>query len=121
MVGSCVWTTTQAACSRTTPRLDPIFLAAASYWAFLFARLSFVAVPRTSRTHCLKEHTLENTHSSRCNHEPLCRFLRRPVQMDNMQPSRIQITDLNPNLTCPLCAGYLIDATTIVECLHSCK
>ncbi|CAG06146.1 unnamed protein product, partial [Tetraodon nigroviridis] len=39
-----------------------------------------------------------------------------------MQPSRIQITDLNPNLTCPLCAGYLIDATTIVECLHSfCK
>ncbi|TWW59448.1 RING finger protein 2 DNA-binding protein Mel-18 [Takifugu flavidus] len=45
-----------------------------------------------------------------------------PVQMDNMQPSRIKITDLNPNLTCPLCAGYLIDATTIVECLHSfCK
>ncbi|TNM85547.1 hypothetical protein fugu_007818 [Takifugu bimaculatus] len=56
------------------------------------------------------------------NHDLLCRFLRRPVQMDNMQPSRIKITDLNPNLTCPLCAGYLIDATTIVECLHSfCK
>lgn len=38
-----------------------------------------------------------------------------------MQPNRIKITDLNPHLTCPLCAGYLIDATTIVECLHSCK
>lgn len=46
----------------------------------------------------------------------------RPVQMDKMQPSRIKITELNPHLTCPLCAGYLVDATTIVECLHSfCK
>ncbi|XP_063056578.1 polycomb complex protein BMI-1-A-like isoform X2 [Engraulis encrasicolus] len=35
---------------------------------------------------------------------------------------RIKITDLNPNLICPLCVGYFIDATTIVECLHSyCK
>lgn len=51
----------------------------------------------------------------------LCCFLRRSVQMDKMQPNRIKITDLNPHLTCPLCAGYLIDATTIVECLHSCK
>ncbi|XP_061079878.1 polycomb group RING finger protein 2-like isoform X1 [Conger conger] len=34
----------------------------------------------------------------------------------------IKITELNPNLTCPLCVGYFIDATTIVECLHSfCK
>lgn len=42
--------------------------------------------------------------------------------MDKMQPSRIKITELNPLLTCPLCAGYLVDATTIVECLHSfCK
>lgn len=39
-----------------------------------------------------------------------------------MQPNRIKITDLNSYLTCPLCAGYLVDATTIVECLHSfCK
>ncbi|XP_038134901.1 polycomb group RING finger protein 2-like [Cyprinodon tularosa] len=42
--------------------------------------------------------------------------------MDKMQPNRVKITDLNPLLTCPLCDGYLIDATTIVECLHSfCK
>uniref|UniRef100_A0A3P8XZ50 RING-type domain-containing protein n=1 Tax=Esox lucius TaxID=8010 RepID=A0A3P8XZ50_ESOLU len=42
--------------------------------------------------------------------------------MDKMQPSRIKITELNPNLICPLCVGYFIDATTIVECLHSfCK
>ncbi|KAJ8404265.1 hypothetical protein AAFF_G00340380 [Aldrovandia affinis] len=36
--------------------------------------------------------------------------------------TRIKITELNPNLICPLCVGYFIDATTIVECLHSfCK
>ena len=31
------------------------------------------------------------------------------------------ITDLNQHLTCKLCKGYFIDATTIIECLHSCK
>ncbi|KAK0142624.1 Polycomb group RING finger protein 2 [Merluccius polli] len=42
--------------------------------------------------------------------------------MDKMQADCVKITDLNPHLTCPLCAGYFIDATTIVECLHSfCK
>lgn len=59
-------------------------------------------------------------HVTRTSHVVVC-FLRRSVQMDKMQPNRIKITDLNPHLTCPLCAGYLIDATTIVECLHSCK
>ncbi|RZC34207.1 polycomb complex protein BMI-1-A, partial [Asbolus verrucosus] len=29
------------------------------------------------------------------------------------------ITDLNQHLTCKLCQGYFIDATTIIECLHS--
>ncbi|XP_030077416.1 polycomb group RING finger protein 2 isoform X2 [Microcaecilia unicolor] len=40
-----------------------------------------------------------------------------------MQRSRrIKITELNPHLMCALCGGYFIDATTIVECLHSfCK
>ncbi|KAK3584735.1 hypothetical protein CHS0354_019860 [Potamilus streckersoni] len=39
-----------------------------------------------------------------------------------MQPARLRITELNPHLLCALCGGYLIDATTIVECLHSfCK
>ncbi|KAM9267166.1 polycomb group RING finger protein 2 isoform 2-T2 [Morus bassanus] len=36
--------------------------------------------------------------------------------------TRIKITELNPHLMCALCGGYFIDATTIVECLHSfCK
>ncbi|XP_046387465.1 polycomb group protein Psc-like [Ischnura elegans] len=38
------------------------------------------------------------------------------------RPSRLKLSDVNPNLLCVLCGGYFIDATTIVECLHSfCK
>lgn len=32
---------------------------------------------------------------------------------------RTKIADLNEQLTCVLCKGYLIDATTIIECLHA--
>lgn len=34
---------------------------------------------------------------------------------------RTYLREVNPYLICPLCIGYLIDATTVVECLHSCK
>ncbi|XP_025074875.1 uncharacterized protein LOC105430144 [Pogonomyrmex barbatus] len=32
---------------------------------------------------------------------------------------KLLLRDFNPHLICPLCRGYLIDATTVVECLHS--
>lgn len=38
-----------------------------------------------------------------------------------MTSARMPVQELNPYLTCVLCGGYLIDATTIIECLHSCK
>ncbi|KAH7962372.1 hypothetical protein HPB52_015756 [Rhipicephalus sanguineus] len=35
---------------------------------------------------------------------------------------RKKLVEINPHLTCVLCNGYFIDATTIIECLHSfCK
>lgn len=34
---------------------------------------------------------------------------------------RLLLSKLNDQLKCTLCSGYLIDATTIIECLHSCK
>lgn len=48
------------------------------------------------------------------------------VASDNtvaQQPSssKIMLNIVNPQITCSLCKGYLINATTIVECLHSCK
>lgn len=33
----------------------------------------------------------------------------------------IQISSLNSLLSCRLCAGYLIDATVIVDCQHACE
>nr|CAH8854193.1 unnamed protein product [Trichobilharzia regenti] len=33
--------------------------------------------------------------------------------------SDVPVVVFNPHLTCSLCKGYLIDATTVVECLHS--
>ncbi|XP_045169983.2 polycomb group protein Psc-like [Mercenaria mercenaria] len=37
-------------------------------------------------------------------------------------PKKTNIAEISPHLICALCGGYLIDATTIVECLHSfCK
>ncbi|XP_038046794.1 polycomb group RING finger protein 3-like [Patiria miniata] len=42
---------------------------------------------------------------------------RRPF-MDR----RVKLVDLNEQICCKLCNGYLIDATTITECLHTfCK
>jgi len=41
---------------------------------------------------------------------------------DDEKTMIVQLKDLNCNLVCPLCAGYLIDATTITECAHTfCK
>ncbi|XP_050418632.2 uncharacterized protein LOC126831998 [Patella vulgata] len=36
-----------------------------------------------------------------------------------LRKGRIPVTDVNPHLLCVLCGGYFIDATTIIECLHS--
>ncbi|XP_049824399.1 polycomb group protein Psc [Aethina tumida] len=36
-----------------------------------------------------------------------------------MKTNRKRIADLNDVITCKICSGYFIDATTIVECLHT--
>ena len=33
----------------------------------------------------------------------------------------INLTELNPHFVCVLCFGYFVDATTITECMHTCK
>lgn len=43
---------------------------------------------------------------------------------DTEQPGRrrLRVAELHPHLMCILCGGYYVDATTIIECLHSfCK
>ena len=38
-----------------------------------------------------------------------------------MMEKKMRLKTVNPQITCTLCKGYLIDATTITECLHTCK
>ncbi|CAH2004932.1 unnamed protein product [Acanthoscelides obtectus] len=38
--------------------------------------------------------------------------------MANCSRNRILVKDLNSVITCRLCDGYLIDATTLVDCFH---
>lgn len=33
----------------------------------------------------------------------------------------IKLKTLNCHITCKICRGYLVDATTVTECLHTCK
>lgn len=39
----------------------------------------------------------------------------------SMSLLKMPLQHLNPHIMCVLCGGYLVDATTIIECLHSCK
>lgn len=34
---------------------------------------------------------------------------------------RIKLKTLNSHITCKICRGYFIDATTVTECLHTCS
>ncbi|KAL8165078.1 UNVERIFIED_CONTAM: Polycomb complex protein BMI-1 [Gekko kuhli] len=55
-----------------------------------------------------------------CPTAPAPRAARTCAKMH--RTTRIKITELNPHLMCVICGGYFIDATTIIECLHSfCK
>lgn len=33
----------------------------------------------------------------------------------------VSLSELNPHFVCVLCFGYFVDATTITECMHTCK
>lgn len=34
----------------------------------------------------------------------------------------LSLSSLNPYITCPICEGYFVDATTVIDCLHTfCK
>ncbi|KAK4877968.1 hypothetical protein RN001_010474 [Aquatica leii] len=41
------------------------------------------------------------------------------MDLANKTREKIKLVEINPHLTCSLCKGYYIDATTISECLHS--
>ncbi|XP_043188841.1 polycomb complex protein BMI-1-A-like isoform X2 [Amphibalanus amphitrite] len=38
---------------------------------------------------------------------------------ETRQERAVALSELTPHLVCPLCGGYYVDATAIVECLHT--
>ena len=34
---------------------------------------------------------------------------------------KVQLNELNEFIICGVCSGYLINASTVTECLHTCK
>ena len=53
-----------------------------------------------------------------------CTILSQPpfiISRTFSYQNTVTMCDINQHVTCKLCAGYLIDATTITECLHTCK
>lgn len=44
-----------------------------------------------------------------------------PSMAFEQKSGKIPLRLVNSHITCNICRGYLIDATTVVECLHSCK
>lgn len=59
-----------------------------------------------------------------------CHFITQIILKQNSKPKfywsremerKIKLKTLNPYITCQICRGYLIDATTVTECLHTCE
>ncbi|EMP38545.1 Polycomb group RING finger protein 3 [Chelonia mydas] len=46
-------------------------------------------------------------------------LLQYYFQTPKMLTRKIKLWDINAHITCRLCNGYLIDATTVTECLHT--
>ncbi|KAI1285946.1 Polycomb group RING finger protein 3 [Halotydeus destructor] len=44
------------------------------------------------------------------------------ILVDDRMERKIKLKSLNPHISCKICKGYLIEATTVTECLHTfCK
>ncbi|XP_036431634.1 polycomb group RING finger protein 3 isoform X1 [Colossoma macropomum] len=49
----------------------------------------------------------------------LCSKHMAAIGNPEMLTRKIKLWDINAHITCRLCEGYLIDATTVTECLHT--
>lgn len=60
--------------------------------------------------------------SGSCSTEPVVIKASPKMSRSVAKPrGRVKLRDVNPHLVCVLCHGYFVDATSIAECLHSCK
>lgn len=70
----------------------------------------------------LSEKTVEKLEKCREATNKWLQDLKVPDELKFEKPLTLNITDLNQYLTCGLCKGYLYEASTITECMHTfCK
>lgn len=43
------------------------------------------------------------------------------IRKMNNSKNKILLKSINPLITCNLCKGYIVDATAIIDCLHTCN
>ncbi|KAL4232335.1 histone H2A-K119 [Mactra antiquata] len=68
------------------------------------------------------EKTLERLEKCKNATDKWLKDLELPQNLSLDRPLMFKITDLNQYLTCGLCKGYLYEASTITECMHTfCK
>uniref|UniRef100_A0A8D8QX86 Polycomb complex protein BMI-1 n=1 Tax=Cacopsylla melanoneura TaxID=428564 RepID=A0A8D8QX86_9HEMI len=49
-------------------------------------------------------------------------ILKYKMRPSGRNDNKLMVREINPHLLCVLCRGYFVEATSIVECLHSfCK
>ncbi len=44
-----------------------------------------------------------------------------PIKNECYNRKIVKLSDINKHFECGICQGYIIDATTIIDCLHSCN
>ncbi|XP_048469624.1 polycomb group RING finger protein 3 [Rhincodon typus] len=76
-----------------------------------------LSAPRRQVFHTTAQ-TLRSTPASSHDYTAVLRV--RATQGSKMLTRKIKLWDINAHITCRLCNGYLIDATTVTECLHTC-
>ncbi len=57
--------------------------------------------------------------SSVMHNKLILRFIFQGRSCDIME-QKIKMKELNEFITCSICSGYLINASTVTECLHTC-
>lgn len=69
----------------------------------------------TPSSHLIVLHS-KPRHFNRC-----LKIVRPPRIHHTTMERKIKLKTLNNHITCEICRGYFIDATTVTECLHTCK
>ncbi|XP_071949253.1 polycomb group RING finger protein 3-like isoform X2 [Antedon mediterranea] len=82
-----------------------------------------INVHKTARSAINRAHNYQQNKALKLkkalNLKPLLKF--RKINID-LEPILVKLTSINQYITCFLCGGYLVDASTVTECLHTfCK